>query len=76
MALLAHDDSDRVVISHGIDSNELRKINKYRCLSNMNRKLGQFFRMTTDGIRYAHNRNTRGVLVPSLITLTYPDNSF
>jgi len=42
----------------------------------MNKKLGQFFRMTTDGERYAHNRNSRGALVPSLITLTYPDNSF
>lgn len=75
MAVTAHDDSGRMVISHGMDSEMLRKANRYKCLRNMNRKLGQFFRMTTDEVRYAHNRNGRGVLVPSLITLTYPDNS-
>lgn len=75
MALLAHSNDGRLVVSHGMDANHLRKANRYKCLRNMNRKLGQFFRMTTDGVRYAHNRNGRGRLVPSLITLTYPDNS-
>jgi hypothetical protein len=45
-------------------------------LNRMNRKLSFFFYQTSKIDEYANNRNSKGRLVPSLITLTYPDNSF
>lgn len=75
MALMVHANDGRLLVSHGMDGSMLRKANRYKCYNNMRRKLGQFFNMTTDEVRYAHNRNSRGKLVPALITLTYPDNS-
>lgn len=75
MAALYHSDGGKLVGSFGIDQFEFNEANHRKCYSRMKKKLGHFFSITTDEARYAHNRNGRGLLVPSLITLTYPDNS-